>query len=113
MPVMRPPMTSIGSMTEERTSTLEALAAAEDRLVLEVTGGDVVVTGVAYDSRAVQPGDLFFCVPGSRTDGHEYARAAAAAGAAALCVERPTGTGLPELRVADARAAMALLAAEF
>jgi UDP-N-acetylmuramoyl-L-alanyl-D-glutamate--2,6-diaminopimelate ligase len=82
-------------------------------MVLEVPETDVAVSGVSYDSRAVQPGDLFFCVPGNVTDGHEYAGAAAEAGAAALCVERPTNTGLPELRVADARMAMATLSAAF
>ena len=105
-------MTSIDSMTERRTTTLAELERAGDGLVLESTG-DAEVTGVAYDSRAVRRGDLFFCVPGSRADGHEYAAAAAEAGATALCVERPTGTGLPELRVADARAAMAILSAAF
>ena len=105
-------MTSIHTMTERRTS-LDALARAADGLVLEMTGGDVEVSGVAYDSRHVGAGDLFFCVPGTRTDGHEFASAAAEAGAVALCVERPTGTGLPEVRVADARAAMAVLSAAF
>jgi UDP-N-acetylmuramoyl-L-alanyl-D-glutamate--2,6-diaminopimelate ligase len=99
-------------MIERRTTTLAELARAGDGLVLEMIG-DAEVTGVAYDSRGVQPGDLFFCVPGSRADGHEYATAAAEAGASALCVERSTGTGLPELRVADARAAMAILSAAF
>ena len=75
--------------------------------------GDVEVNGVSYDSRKVAPGDLFFCVPGSVTDGHRYAPAAAEAGAAALVVERPTVTGVPEVRVSDARRAMALLSAAF
>ena len=105
-------MTSIDTMTERRT-TLDALARAAAGLVLEVTGGDTKVSGVAYDSRRVAEGDLFFCVPGTRTDGHDFASAAAEAGAAALCVERSTGTGLPEVRVADARAAMAVLSAAF
>src|SRR5687768_6749361 len=108
MPATLRRMTSIETMTAERTTTLEELARAVDGLVLEL-GGDAVITGVAYDSRSVQPGDLFFCVPGARVDGHEYAAAASEAGAAALCVERSTGVGLPEIRVADARAAMAIL----
>lgn len=92
---------------------LAALADAADDLVLEVPDGEVVVTGVAYDSRLVSPGDLFFCVPGSHHDGHEFATAAAEAGAVALCVERTTTVGLPELRVTDARVAMAILSADF
>ncbi len=75
--------------------------------------GDVEITGLAYDSRAVRPGSLFFCVRGFRTDGHEYAPRALEAGAAALVVERPLGLGVPELLVGDVRGAMAPLAARF
>ena len=78
-----------------------------------VVDADVDITGLAYDSRAVEPGYLFFCVPGRRTDGHEYAAAAVGAGAAALVVERPLGLGVDEIVVSDARRAMALISAEF
>jgi UDP-N-acetylmuramoyl-L-alanyl-D-glutamate--2,6-diaminopimelate ligase len=71
------------------------------------------VTGLAYDSRSVAPGDLFFCVSGFRSDGHEFAPQAVRAGAAALVVERPLGLGVPELLVDSARAAMAPIAARF
>ena len=73
----------------------------------------VEITGLAYDSRAVQPGSLFFCVSGFRSDGHEYAPQAIAQGAAALVVERPLGLGVPELLVDSVRSAMAPLAARF
>jgi UDP-N-acetylmuramoyl-L-alanyl-D-glutamate--2,6-diaminopimelate ligase len=92
---------------------LELLAASAGDLLVRVDGdAGTIVTGVAYDSRAVAPGDLFFCVPGAVDDGHRWAQAAADAGAAALCVERATGAGLPEIVVTDARRAMARLAAE-
>ena len=42
------------------------------------SGADVVITGVAIDSRAVQPGDLFVALPGERTDGARFAAAARA-----------------------------------
>jgi UDP-N-acetylmuramoyl-L-alanyl-D-glutamate--2,6-diaminopimelate ligase len=71
------------------------------------------VTALAYDSREVRPGTLFFCVPGFTVDGHEHAPAAIAAGASALVVERPLGLGVPEVRVQSARAAMAPAAARF
>ncbi len=71
------------------------------------------ITGLAYDSRAVGPGDLFFCVVGFTSDGHEHAPAAVAAGAAALVVQRPLGLGVPEVVVPDARVAMAPAAARF
>src|SRR3954447_11419272 len=71
----------------------------------------VEVTALAYDNRLVEPGTLFFCVPGFTRDGHEFARDAVARGAAALVVERPLDLGVPEVRVDDVRAAMAPAAA--
>ncbi|HTZ88377.1 MAG TPA: UDP-N-acetylmuramoyl-L-alanyl-D-glutamate--2,6-diaminopimelate ligase [Solirubrobacteraceae bacterium] len=73
----------------------------------------VEITGLAYDSRAVQGGELFFCVSGFQRDGHEFAPQALAAGAAALVVERVLGLGVPEVLVPSARAAMAPMAARF
>ncbi|MEP6908932.1 MAG: UDP-N-acetylmuramoyl-L-alanyl-D-glutamate--2,6-diaminopimelate ligase [Actinomycetota bacterium] len=73
----------------------------------------VEIADLAHDTRAVTPGALFFCVPGSRFDGHELAERAIEAGAAALVVERPVASRVPQLVVRDARAAMATAAAEF
>jgi UDP-N-acetylmuramoyl-L-alanyl-D-glutamate--2,6-diaminopimelate ligase len=73
----------------------------------------VEVRDLAYDSRRVGPGTLFFCFPGERSDGHEFAAAAVEAGAAALIVERALDLGVPEAQVEDARAAMAPIAATF
>jgi UDP-N-acetylmuramoyl-L-alanyl-D-glutamate--2,6-diaminopimelate ligase len=77
----------------------------------------VEVTGLAYDSRSVGPGTLFFCVRGFTADGHDFAPTAASLGAAALVVERelePTSVGgIPQVVVADARAAMAPAADAF
>jgi UDP-N-acetylmuramoyl-L-alanyl-D-glutamate--2,6-diaminopimelate ligase len=87
-----------------------------DRLIAAELAGDaagVEVAGLAYDSRAVGPGDLFFCVSGFRSDGHDFAAQAVQAGAAALVVERPLGLGVPEVVVASARATMAPIAARF
>ena len=36
----------------------------------------VEVTALAYDNRRGRPGTLFFCVPGEKVDGHEFAAAA-------------------------------------
>ncbi|MBA2725746.1 MAG: UDP-N-acetylmuramoyl-L-alanyl-D-glutamate--2,6-diaminopimelate ligase [Actinobacteria bacterium] len=73
---------------------------------------DEAVTGLEFDSRRVAPGDLFFCIPGHTSDGHDFAPTAVTAGAAALCVERSLGLDVPEIRVAHTRAAMPLIAAE-
>jgi UDP-N-acetylmuramoyl-L-alanyl-D-glutamate--2,6-diaminopimelate ligase len=77
------------------------------------TDGATQITGLAYDSRAVHGGELFFCVSGFQSDGHDYAPQALANGAAALVVERQLGLDVPEILVDSARAAMALLAARF
>jgi UDP-N-acetylmuramoyl-L-alanyl-D-glutamate--2,6-diaminopimelate ligase len=76
-------------------------------------GTAVEITGLAYDSRRVQSGALFFCVRGYQSDGHDFAAQAVARGAAALVVEQPLGLGVPEVVVASARAAMGPAAARF
>src|SRR3954447_11486050 len=74
---------------------------------------DVEVADLAYDSRAVGPGTLFFCVPGFKIDGPDFAPRAVERGAVALVVERPLALGVPEVVVPSARAAMAPAAAAF
>ena len=76
-------------------------------------GADVEIAGLAYDSRSVRPGALFFCVAGFQSDGHEFAAQAVADGAVALVVERPLGLGVPEVLVASVRAAMGPVASRF
>jgi UDP-N-acetylmuramoyl-L-alanyl-D-glutamate--2,6-diaminopimelate ligase len=73
----------------------------------------VDVLDLAYDARDVRPGALFFCVPGERADGHDFAAEAVASGAAALVVDHPLDLAVPQLVVDDVRAAMAGAAAEF
>jgi UDP-N-acetylmuramoyl-L-alanyl-D-glutamate--2,6-diaminopimelate ligase len=75
--------------------------------------GGVEITNLAYDNRAVQPGTLFFCVPGFTRDGHEFAADAIGRGAAALVVERPLDFDVPEVLVPSVRGAMAPAAAAF
>jgi UDP-N-acetylmuramoyl-L-alanyl-D-glutamate--2,6-diaminopimelate ligase len=75
--------------------------------------GSVEIRDLAYDSRRVGPGTLFFCFAGEKTDGHDFAPAAVEAGAAALVVERSLDLDVPQALVEDARAAMAPIAASF
>ncbi len=74
---------------------------------------EVEIVDLAYDSRRVGPGTLFFCVPGEKSDGHDFAPAAVEAGAAGLVVERELDLDVAQVAVANARAAMAPLAARF
>ncbi len=94
-----------------RLDELSAPIAA--RAPLSAAQGAVEIAALAYDSRAVGPGTLFFCVKGFRSDGHDFAPDALARGAVALVVERPLGLGVPELVVPSARAAMGPIAARF
>jgi UDP-N-acetylmuramoyl-L-alanyl-D-glutamate--2,6-diaminopimelate ligase len=71
------------------------------------------VTDLAYHTRHVIPGALFACVPGLKSDGHDFARDAVDRGASALIVERELPLGVPQLVVDDARVAMALAADVF
>jgi UDP-N-acetylmuramyl-tripeptide synthetase len=77
--------------------------------------GDVEVTGIAYDSRRVKPGDLFVAVEGIQVDGHVFVTDALARGAVAVAIERdlslPAGT--PVIRIPSTRIGLAELAAEF
>jgi UDP-N-acetylmuramoyl-L-alanyl-D-glutamate--2,6-diaminopimelate ligase len=77
----------------------------------------VVVSGYAYDSRAVEgEGMLFAAFEGAARDGHDYIADAVARGAAAIMVSRPIGDdvarGIPVVTVPDCRRALALLARE-
>jgi UDP-N-acetylmuramoyl-L-alanyl-D-glutamate--2,6-diaminopimelate ligase len=80
---------------------------------LSAGAASIEIAALAYDSRLVTPGTLFFCVPGQRSDGHDHAADAVARGAAALVVERPLSLGVPEVEVESVRAAMAPIAVRF
>jgi len=76
---------------------------------------DVDVGGVTADSRAVRRGDAFVAIAGGKADGLRFIAPALAAGAAAIVAERrpdvPPAEGTPFARVANARRALAVMAA--
>jgi UDP-N-acetylmuramoyl-L-alanyl-D-glutamate--2,6-diaminopimelate ligase len=77
---------------------------------------DPLVAGLAYDSREVKPGWLFFALPGLHADGHRFIQAAIAAGAVAIVHSEELSSyekGVSYLRVADPRFAMSPIAADF
>lgn len=73
------------------------------------------ITGIAFDSRAVQPGNLFVAIPGFKRDGRAFAQQAAERGAAGIVSEPPLPAvpGLARVEAEQARAALADLAAAF
>jgi UDP-N-acetylmuramoyl-L-alanyl-D-glutamate--2,6-diaminopimelate ligase len=80
---------------------------------------DPVITGLEYDSRKIQPGNLYFALPGLHADGHDFVGDAIRRGAAAVIHERelPPGEGGEGgavcIRVRDSRFAMSPVAAAF
>lgn len=83
-----------------------------DLEVQDVAGDmDIVVSGLEMDSRKVKPGDVYACIPGFKVDGHDFAEAAVAAGAAALIVERFLPLGVAQIKVNKVRETLGILAA--
>jgi len=73
------------------------------------------ITGIAFDSRQVKPGSIFFALRGVNADGARFVPQAIANGAIAVVAETPAPAGVtvPWVQVSHARAAMADAAAEF
>lgn len=76
-------------------------------------GKDTEVNRIEYDSRKVSEGNLFCCIVGAVSDGHDFAQKAVNAGAAALLTERELPINIPQLVTGDTRIAMAEIAAAF
>lgn len=84
---------------------LADLTAAVSRC--EVRGdASVRVHDAVYSSDDVRPGGLFFCVPGTRVDGHDFAAEAVEAGAVALVVERWLPATVTQVLVPSVREVM-------
>ena len=74
----------------------------------------VGITGIAFDSRAVKPGNLFVCISGFQTDGHRFAPDAVEKGAAAIVVEQDLHElGITCIVVENTRRALAQISAAF
>jgi UDP-N-acetylmuramoyl-L-alanyl-D-glutamate--2,6-diaminopimelate ligase len=74
---------------------------------------DADIASLSFRSDESGPGSLFFCVPGFKRDGHDFAVDAVAHGAAALCVERELDLPVAQAVVPSVRWAMGLVAAAF
>ncbi len=69
-------------------------------------GADRIVDSISIDSRTLTAGALFVALKGEQVDGHEFAAAAAARGAAALLIERELPIAVPQVVVPDALGAL-------
>jgi UDP-N-acetylmuramoyl-L-alanyl-D-glutamate--2,6-diaminopimelate ligase len=82
--------------------------------VSRIVGNEnTIFTGIQTDSRKVQPGDLFLCIPGLMVDGHRFAAMAVELGAVALVAEHEVEVDVPQLIVKDSRFAMAVISGHF
>ena len=91
---------------------LASLVAGSD--VTEVVGGPALsISSLVFRAQDAAPGSLFFCVRGTRFDGHDFAAQAAAAGAVAVVCERRLDVPVPQVVVPSVRRAMALMGARF
>ena len=71
------------------------------------------VTGISYNSKTTQKGDIFVCLVGENSDGHNFAKMAIDNGAVALMVERKLDFDIPQIKVESTRHQIADLAATF
>ena len=84
------------------TQLVDILAATPMNLSDEAASA--IVTGIATDTRSLQPGHMFLALRGEKFDGHDFAGVAVEKGAIAVISDRRTGTqlnGVPQLQVDD------------
>ncbi len=74
---------------------------------------DVEITGISYNSKTVQKGDIFVCLKGEHTDGHDFAKNAVENGASALFCEKEMPFDIPQVLVESTRHQIADIASEF
>jgi UDP-N-acetylmuramoyl-L-alanyl-D-glutamate--2,6-diaminopimelate ligase len=98
----------------EVLSSIQARPSASQLRVanLSTVNGDVPVLNATHDSRQVMPGTIFCCIRGEKSNGHNFAELAVAAGAVALLVDHElTALDVPQIVVDDTRRAMGTVAA--
>lgn len=71
------------------------------------------ISGVSYDSRKVERGNLFVAVKGFESDGHRFIRMAMEKGAAAVLCEDEPAEGTPYVKIADCRLGLAIVSRDF
>lgn len=71
------------------------------------------ISGISYDSRATQPGDIFVAVKGFESDGHRFISKAIQNGAAVVLCEDAPADGIPYVQIADCRYGLAIASRDF
>jgi len=85
-----------------------------DIKIVHVTGSiDIDITGIAYDSRKVEKGNLFICITGFKIDGHKFIEDAIHRGAVAILLEKEIEVAVTTIQVENTRTAMPQFASKF
>ena len=104
-------------MMKKRLSNFFTYDVAQAAGLIELKGqADPMVTGLEYDSRKIQPGNMYFALPGLHTDGHRYIGEALAKGASVIVHQDllpENHSDVAYIRVKDTRFAMSPLSAAF
>ena len=75
---------------------------------------DVEINGISYNSSTVKSGDIFICIKGEQSDGHNYAQSAVEKGAKAIfCEHKIDELNCPQIIVKDTKRQMAAIASKF
>jgi UDP-N-acetylmuramoyl-L-alanyl-D-glutamate--2,6-diaminopimelate ligase len=112
-------MRGSGAPVLEASLVVESFAVRLSQLFAGVDGwrlvgaADADIASLSFRSEEAGSGSLFFCVPGFKRDGHDFAADAVAHGAAALCVERQLDLPVAQAVVPSVRRAMGPVAAAF
>ena len=98
---------------ERPVRTIAEVFASVPCTLLRGADGAMEVSDVEFASNAVEPGALFFCVRGTRVDGHSFAPDALQRGAVAVVVDHELELDAPQVLVDDVRRALALCSCAF
>ncbi|MBQ4123284.1 UDP-N-acetylmuramoyl-L-alanyl-D-glutamate--2,6-diaminopimelate ligase [bacterium] len=74
---------------------------------------NIEITGITYNSLKVEQGNIFICIKGEASDGHNFANQAIEKGAVALFCEKELAIDVPQIIVGDTKRTMACIASAF
>ncbi|TDT61862.1 UDP-N-acetylmuramoyl-L-alanyl-D-glutamate--2,6-diaminopimelate ligase [Fonticella tunisiensis] len=82
---------------------------------IKIVGEDIDIKSLCYNTSDITEGSLFFCIEGTKTDGHIYAQKAVDNGASALVISKDVNVNgkVVKIKVRDTRNAMALMSSNF
>ncbi len=74
---------------------------------------NTLITGISYNSKEIKEGDIFICLVGEKTDGHNFVKEAESKGAKVIISQKDIETSIPVIKVQDTQIALAKLSNAF